>query len=104
MRHSYATAGRDARIDWKALSKRIGHADVAFTMKQYVQTDLEADRQVANTLAELSIGGSLASVEQTGPLDQLPCTNHKRKALSLFEKGPSALVAGEGFEPSTSGL
>ena len=57
VRHSYATAGRDGKIDWKALSKRIGHADVAFTMKQYVQTDLEADRQVANTLAELIIGG-----------------------------------------------
>jgi integrase len=51
VRHSYATAGRNAKIDWKALSKRIGHADVAFTMKQYVQTDLEADREVANTLA-----------------------------------------------------
>ena len=62
-RHSYATAGRDAKIDWKALSKRIGHADVAFTMKQYVQTDLEADRQVANTLAELIIGGSLISID-----------------------------------------
>jgi len=34
---------------------------VAFTMKQYVQTDLEADRQVANTLAQLIIGGSLAA-------------------------------------------
>ena len=66
VRHSYATAGRDAKIDWKALSKRIGHADVAFTMKQYVQTDLEADRQVANTLAELIIGGSLTSFEITG--------------------------------------
>ena len=65
VRHSYATAGRDAKIDWKALSKRIGHADVAFTMRQYVQTDLEADRQVANTLAELIIGGSLASTEIT---------------------------------------
>ena len=63
VRHSYATAGRNAKIDWKALSRRIGHADVAFTMKQYVQTDLEADRQVANTLAELIIGGSLASIE-----------------------------------------
>ena len=63
IRHSYATAGRDARIAWKALSKRIGHADAAFTMKQYVQTDLEADRQVANTLAELIIGGVLASFE-----------------------------------------
>jgi len=65
VRHSYATAGRDAKIDWKALSHRIGHADVAFTMKQYVQSDLEVDRQVATTLAELIIGGSLASVDIT---------------------------------------
>jgi len=26
------------------------------------------------------------------------------EALSLFEKGPLALVAGVGFEPATSGL
>jgi integrase len=65
VRHSYATAGRDAKIDWKALSQRIGHADVAFTMRQYVQTDLAADRRVANALAELIIGGSLASVDLT---------------------------------------
>jgi hypothetical protein len=70
VRHSYATAGRDAKIDWKALSQRIGHADVAFTMKQYMQTDLEVDRQVANTLAQLIIGGSLASVEVTGEVDE----------------------------------
>ena len=69
VRHSYATLGRDAKIDWKALSKRIGHADVAFTMKQYVQTDLDADRQVANTLAELIIGGALVSVEITDQAD-----------------------------------
>ena len=59
------TAGRDAKIDWKALSQRIGHADVAFTMKQYVQTDLEADRQVAITLAELIIGGQIFSAGRT---------------------------------------
>ena len=35
-------------------------------MRQYVQTDLEADRQVANTLAELIIRGALASTEITG--------------------------------------
>src|ERR1700730_173846 len=52
---------RDAKIDWKALSQRIGHADVAFTMKQYVPNELEANRRVANTLAELIIGGALAS-------------------------------------------
>jgi hypothetical protein len=34
-------------------------------MKQYVQTDLEADRQVAGTLAELIIGGQLFSAETT---------------------------------------
>ena len=65
VRHSYATAGRNAKIDWKALSKRIGHADVAFTMKQYVQTDLEADREVANTLADLIIGGLLVTEDTT---------------------------------------
>ena len=62
VRAGSATAGRDAKIDWKALSQRIGHADVAFTMKQYVQADLEADRQVASTLAELIVGGLLTSV------------------------------------------
>jgi len=113
VRHSYATVGRDAKIDWKALSHRIGHSDVAFTMKQYVQSDLEADRQVANTLAELIIGGSLTSFEITEtareagvnePEVYKSVTNRMQKALSLFEKGPLALVAGEGFEPSTSGL
>jgi hypothetical protein len=38
----------------------------AFTMRQYVQSDLEADRQMAAALAELIIGGSLASVDITG--------------------------------------
>lgn len=72
VRHSYATAGRDAKIDWKALSNRIGHSDVAFTMKQYVQTDLDADPQVANTLAELIIGGSLASVDLASAVMRRP--------------------------------
>jgi hypothetical protein len=53
----------------KALSARIGHSDVAFTMRQYVQTDLEADRQVASTLAALIIGGSLASIDITDETD-----------------------------------
>jgi integrase len=61
VRRSYLTAGRKARIDWKALSQRVGHSDVAFTMRQYVETDLEAGRKVANTLAELIIGGTLSS-------------------------------------------
>ena len=62
VRHSYATAGRNA----KSTGRRLASASdtyVAFTMKQYVQTDLEADRRVANTLAQLIIGGSLDSIE-----------------------------------------
>ena len=38
-------------------------------MKQYVQTGLEADRQVANTLAQLIIGGSLASIKIADEVD-----------------------------------
>jgi hypothetical protein len=34
-------------------------------MKQYVQADLQADRQVATTTAELIIGGMFASNETT---------------------------------------
>ena len=41
----------------------VRHADVAFTMKQYVQTDLEADRRVANTRTELIIAGQFFSAE-----------------------------------------
>jgi hypothetical protein len=37
-------------------------------MKQYVQADLEGDRQVAATLAELIIGGALTSARaRTAP-------------------------------------
>lgn len=95
VRNSYATAGRDASIDWKALSQRIGHADVAFTMKQYVQTDLVADRQVANTLADLIIGGMLASNEVTEDegraASAVPLANQlasdRQEPVSLFGNG-----------------
>jgi hypothetical protein len=39
------------------------HAEVAFTMRQYFQTDLEADRPVAITLAEPVVGGALVSTQ-----------------------------------------
>ena len=83
----------------------MGHSDVAFTIRQYVETDLEADREVANTLAELIIGGDflVRSGRQVGAgwrgpgrrgpgrmsasfTD--PFTNHKQKAGSLFENRP----------------
>jgi hypothetical protein len=86
-------------------------------MKQYVQAALEADRQVATTLAELIIGGWLASTEITHEVSggnkgetakgqaslANPLASYMPEALSLFEKGPLTLVAGGGFEPPTSG-
>jgi hypothetical protein len=76
-------AGRDAKIGWKALSHRIGHSDVAFTMKQYVQTDLEADHKVANTLAELIIGGALASLEVRIPRARLERSVNERDVYKV---------------------
>ena len=87
-------------------------------MKQYVQTDLEADCEVANTLAELMIGGCASFYRSRRREWRLPPGRDgvRRGFISksvykphaegpfLFEKGPLALVAGEGFEPSTSGL
>jgi hypothetical protein len=35
-------------------------------MKQYVQTDLEADREVANILADLILGGMLVTDDIDG--------------------------------------
>ena len=40
-------------------------AGVAFTLNQYVQTDLQAGRKAANTLTALIIGGSIASTQIT---------------------------------------
>ena len=111
VRHNYATLGRDAKIYWKALSQRIGRSDVALTMKQYVQTDLEADRQVANTLGRANHwrlthvhGGCQRRLSTEAASLANPLASHMQKALSLFEKGPLGLVAGAGFEPATSGL
>jgi hypothetical protein len=118
LRHAPARSPVDAKIDWKTLSVRLGHADVAFTMKQYVQADLEADRLVAHALAELIVGGSLASVvvDQEGSDDDAPGQARSPSArLQIrlqttcrrplpFPEGASDLVAGAGFEPATSGL
>jgi len=53
LRHTYATAGRRAKVDTKALSRRVGHASVSFTMETYMHDDLEADREVAEALASV---------------------------------------------------
>ena len=47
-------------------------------MKQYVQTDSEVGRQVASTLAELIIGGSLTSFEITRSAREGPGHDSRR--------------------------
>jgi len=58
---------------------------VAFTMRQYVQTDLEAQRQVATTLAELILGGLLASSQSADGLEPafhaMPTSHDHRRAV-----------------------
>lgn len=88
VRHSYATAGRDVKIDWKALSERIGHSDVAFTMRQYVQTDLEVQRQVATTLAELIIGGVVSAPLVAEAGDSVHKSVHTRHEASPGASAP----------------
>ena len=62
MRHSYATAGQDAQLGRRALSARIGYADEAFTMQQYVQADLVGDRQAGSILPEPVNGAPSAPI------------------------------------------
>jgi integrase len=65
VRHKHSKVNVDAKIDWKTLSQYLGHAEVAFTLKQYVQTRLQAGRTVANAPSALIVGGSIASTQIT---------------------------------------
>jgi len=106
VRHSYATVGRNAKIDWKALSQRIGHSDVAFHYEAVCPRPTW--KPTAKSLP--TPGGAdhrrfarprWRSERVRARLEQAPCTNpctnHKQKALSLFEKGPLGLGSGGGI-------
>jgi hypothetical protein len=99
---------------------------VGFTMKQCVQTDLEADRQPADEHAYVNDHQrSLTSFEITRSAreDQAATVDARARETARtsarftnpvykpqargplpVRKRPLALVAGEGFEPSTFGL
>jgi integrase len=66
-RHTYVTAGRRAKVDTKALSRRVGHATVGFTMETYMDGDTEADREVADTMASIILPGIVEMI--TGNTD-----------------------------------
>jgi integrase len=56
-------ARRLARVDTKALSQRVGHTSVSFTMETYMHGDLEADREVAHALASMILAGLLGRID-----------------------------------------
>jgi hypothetical protein len=92
--HSYTTAGRDAKIDWKALSQRSATRMSGSLLKQYVQADLEGDRQVAITLAELIIGDllSLVAIEDEDATDRPMRPDHDQGRS--MQKAPSMIGRG----------
>jgi len=62
-RHSFVAAGRRAKVDPKALSRRVGHASVTFAMEVYGGEDLDDDRKVADTMAQLILPAVLGPAE-----------------------------------------
>ncbi|HEX2864444.1 MAG TPA: site-specific integrase [Deinococcales bacterium] len=54
LRHTYASLSLEAGVPVKLFSERMGHADVAFTMRQYVHTSIEQRRAAALDIAQLT--------------------------------------------------
>jgi integrase len=57
VRHTYATMSLDAGIDAKIVSDRIGHANMAYTLQIYTHRSTGRDRNAAETVASLILGG-----------------------------------------------
>ena len=60
VRHTYATMSLDAGIDPKIVSDRIGHANMAYTLQIYTHRSTGRDRQAAETVARVILGGGWA--------------------------------------------
>jgi len=73
----------------------IGHADVAFTMKQYVQTGLEADRRLASTLAQRRLADQrYERIASSWLPPNLPCLGTSRPSVGASD--PDDLKVGHG--------
>jgi integrase len=57
LRHSYASAALAAGVPAKVVSERLGHATVAVTMDIYSHVLPGLDREAADTVARLILGG-----------------------------------------------
>jgi len=68
LRHFHVTEAADAGVSVKALSARVGHASVAFTLDRYAHALESGDRQVAEAVARRLRAAGLAgqAQERTG--------------------------------------
>jgi integrase len=58
LRHSYASAPLAAGVPVKVISERLGHATIAVTMDSYSHVLPGMDREAADSVARLILGGS----------------------------------------------
>jgi hypothetical protein len=65
LRHSYASAALAAGVPAKVMSERLGHATIAVTMDIYSHVLPGLDREAADTVARLILGGSSAVSESS---------------------------------------
>jgi Phage integrase family len=112
VRHTYATVALQAGVPVKVVSERLGHASIAVTLKIYAHVLPGMDRDAANAVASVILGTTKgpASASADPSVDKAVDrklfdldTRKEVKGSSPAQDDPG-LVAGEGFEPSTSGL
>jgi integrase len=63
LRHSHASAALAAGVPAKVVSERLGHATIAVTMDIYSHVLPGLDREAADTVARLILGGGSGASE-----------------------------------------
>jgi hypothetical protein len=114
VRHSYATAAPRAGVPVKVVSERLGHSSVAFTQQVYMHVIPGMDTGGARLAATAILGtvsgpnspgdAAVTNSVTTGSDSPLSLPYSYEKAPEPAGQGPSAVVAGVGFEPTTFGL
>ena len=110
VRHTYATLALTSGVEPKIVSDRVGHSNPGITFQIYSHPSVGADRAAAEMLGQMirqAIGGddgTPAAPEGGGARTTVLATDHMRTAPGRISRGPFDLVAGVGFEPTTSGL
>jgi integrase len=76
LRHSYASAALSAGVPAKVISERLGHATIAVTMDIYSHVLPGLDREAADSVARLILGGGYAIPE--GSVSMPLASGHRR--------------------------